>query len=198
MEENQDYGAITLLPGSTGRQRPEGPWRTATMNRADVYRRAAEIIVRDGKTERHLVEGERGQALTRIKDPAYRVCALGACARAEWELYGTLPRSENGALDPYTAYEFSILREEKDGQSTFRHIWEINDACGVSAEDIALLLKQHAEEADPRSHEEGTPFPFERSGRKGGAPCGGGARAPGFPGPQGAAHHLQQRCTAPL
>ncbi|MGW2207418.1 DUF6197 family protein [Streptomyces sp. NPDC001774] len=118
------------------------------MNRADVYRRAAEIIVRDGKTERHLVEGEWGQALTRIKDPSYRVCALGACARAEWELYGTLPRSENGALDPYRAYEFCTPWEDRAGESVCRHIWHINDTYGVSAEDIALLLKRHAEDVE--------------------------------------------------
>lgn len=82
------------------------------MNKAEVFRKAAEIIVRDGKCEGELVAGydevliEETEA---IKHRVFPVCALGACARAEYELYGTLPLNHNGtALDPYGPYKFSV------------------------------------------------------------------------------------------
>ena len=49
------------------------------IDKADVYRKAAEVIVRDGKTDCGLTEaGEQDEDL---KNPELAVCALGACAR---------------------------------------------------------------------------------------------------------------------
>lgn len=111
------------------------------IDKAAVYRKAAEIIVRDGQAKGGLTGngyGFRSPGISsRLKDHSIPVCALGACARAEWELYQTLPE------DPYKVYDFSV---EHDGRP--RDIWIINDLEETSAEDVALALKRHAEGID--------------------------------------------------
>ncbi|MFF8831344.1 hypothetical protein [Streptomyces sp. NPDC015131] len=115
------------------------------VNKADVYRHAATVIVRDGKHEGGLTPAHRsGASLTlfekALKDTSLPVCALGACARAEWELYGTLPED---------AYDYSF---EVDGAGFgfSAAIFNVNDSEDnpTTAEDIALLLKQRAEEVE--------------------------------------------------
>jgi hypothetical protein len=116
------------------------------VNKADVYRKAAEVIVRDGKYEGGLTE--HGDGPQHIKSGEGAVCALGACARAEYELYGTLPMRSNPwgtSLDPYTPYDFGVLWGDWTNE---RAIFRINDSEKTSAEDIALLLKKRAEEID--------------------------------------------------
>jgi len=109
------------------------------IDKAAVYRKAAEIIVRDGKCEGDLTpEGDDDDAL---RNPALPVCALGACARAEYELYGTVPW-ERPYGDPWRDYGFKVSGEPA------RWIQNVNDTEGVSAEDVALLLKKRAEEID--------------------------------------------------
>lgn len=119
------------------------------IDKAAVYRKAAEVIVRDGKTE-GLYSGEdrdkyygrqpvRNTYELALKDPRVRVCALGACSRAQYELYGQLSE------DPYLDYEFKVDFLENGSPLS---IWAINDACNTSAEDIALLLKRQAEVED--------------------------------------------------
>jgi len=117
------------------------------INKAEVYRKAAEIIVRDGQAKSTLVNGP----VREITNPRYSVCALGACARAEYELYGTLPL-EDGDLDPYGPYTFYV---SWDNQGYVRNwsIHSINDMRETSAEDIALLLKRRAEEVEGDSTE---------------------------------------------
>lgn len=117
------------------------------IDKAEVYRKAAEIIVRDGKyDEGSLVElrfGENGGAEQRaLMDPSRPVCALGACARAEWELYRTMPD------DVYEEYGFEVPWEKWDGSTVLRKIYYINDDDDTTAEDIATYLKQRAEEVD--------------------------------------------------
>jgi len=128
------------------------------IDKADVYRKAAEVIVRDGKTDCGLTEaGEQDEDL---KNPELAVCALGACARAHYELYGELPRvtyempGRSGTKSPadsvYQLYSFSVPK------TADLQIWMANDGRdGVtrSAEDIALLLKQHAAELDEEAGE---------------------------------------------
>lgn len=123
-------------------------------DKAMVYRKAAEIIVRDGKCEGVLTEN--GETVEAIQGGG-AVCALGACARAEYELYGTIPMrtvpdfsrdpmgsGETEIADPYPYYGFTAtLGEMKDYK-----IWCINDDSRVSVEDIALLLKQRAEDCE--------------------------------------------------
>lgn len=113
-----------------------------TINKADVYRKAAEIIVRDGQHKGDLTpEGESSEALANTALP---VCALGACARAEYELYGT-HSWDRPYGDPWRDYAFMV---DSEFPNPPRWIFFINDDERTSAEDIALLLKRHAEEVD--------------------------------------------------
>jgi hypothetical protein len=124
------------------------------VNKADVYRKAAEIIGRDGHHKGALTS--RGATATALKDTSLAVCALGACVRAEWELYGTMPMCDCTApscalVDPYSAYVFVVenATELVDWRWGKRpQIHGVNDSPETSAEDIALLLKKHAEELD--------------------------------------------------
>ncbi|GHG10249.1 DUF6197 family protein [Streptomyces hydrogenans] len=115
------------------------------INKADVYRKAAEVIVRDGKHEGNLTE--RGDHPWALRDPGFAVCALGACGRAEYELYGTLP-VERGT-DEYAEYGFTVTRPRAYGLGSYEQkIHYLNDDESTSAEDVALVLKRHAEEVD--------------------------------------------------
>lgn len=126
------------------------------MNLADVYRKAAEVIVRDGKTEHQLVGRRDGVEDIRssdeipddeFKDRSLPVCALGACARAEWELYGTLPaRDAMRTSVTMEKYSFMVPRVADHITVSETDVWMVNDNPATSAEDIALLLKHHAEE----------------------------------------------------
>ncbi|WP_432112800.1 DUF6197 family protein [Streptomyces sp. S1] len=114
------------------------------IDKAAVYRKAAEIIVRDGKTEGDLVEAPQGVSEPEaLMDPSRPVCALGACARAQYELYGLLPK------EPYD-YEFKVPRPSTlvPAGVYMRKIQYFNDDDHATAEDIAVLLKQRAEEVD--------------------------------------------------
>lgn len=124
------------------------------INKADVYRKAAEVIVRDGKHDGGLVAGGYRQTrrLTypeRIADRSLPVCALGACARAQFELYGVL---DSGGAEAYDEYSFTVKGFEfpagVDKYHLTPYIENVNDFGNVSAEDIALLLKRRAEEVD--------------------------------------------------
>ncbi|MGW6255438.1 hypothetical protein [Streptomyces sp. NPDC055085] len=121
----------------------------------DVYRKAAEIIVRDGKHEGGFTP--RGSFdREAVKDPSLPVCAMGACARAEWELYGTLPvpSSAEGAWSGAVHGAYSY--QTSWGGMKDVSIWAINDIAegplATSAEDIALLLKQHAADLEEGDH----------------------------------------------
>lgn len=135
------------------------------INKAEVYRKASEILLRDGRIRGALaaevkpdsdeyIAHENEEGLT---NPEYSVCALGACARAEYELYGTLPvnYSENGmrrsvADAVYYAYNFLAT----DGDHDLK-IWTLNDRTGgneYSDEDIALILKREAEKVESGDH----------------------------------------------
>ncbi|GHG10243.1 DUF6197 family protein [Streptomyces hydrogenans] len=120
------------------------------ISKADVYRKAAEVIVRDGKTEGRLVEGtDRGtrdsEIIGRLVSGQGAVCAIGACARAEAELYGNLPVGEADLL--YGRYSFGVDWDLGLGLKVYS-IFAVNDDRHTSAEDIALLLKHRAEEID--------------------------------------------------
>ena len=105
------------------------------INKPDVYRKAAEVLIRDGRVQGDLVEVPKGVTEEEgFQNPQYAVCALGACARAVYELYGL------NTNDPYD-YEFTVYDHK---QQYDRKIWSYNDDDGYSDEDIALLLKQHA------------------------------------------------------
>lgn len=119
------------------------------IDKAEVYRKAAEVIVRDGKTEGVLFGAECQQSYgAMIENRSLPVCAIGACVRAEYELYGTVHWSRG--VDAYNAYEFEV---EEFGD---RKIWSVSDDgewtsdltfnATRTAEDIALLLKRHAED----------------------------------------------------
>ncbi|MFD4474622.1 hypothetical protein ACFWPU_00695 [Streptomyces sp. NPDC058471] len=116
------------------------------ISRADVYRKAAEVIVRDGKCEGQLVEDTPNHAFVptehRIMDTSLKVCALGACVRAYYELRGAEPLSAGQVAD--LAYTHDTGYVFYPGG---RAIDTINDDRGnpTSAEDIALLLKHQAE-----------------------------------------------------
>jgi hypothetical protein len=138
----------------------------AEISKADVYRRAAEVIVRDGKHEKTFVEGwaptptprpapaemETGwPALRRaIKDRSRPVCALGACLRAEYELTGTLTFGRSDGDHVYEQYSFDVRADSllPGGAERDIEIWQYNDRDRISAEDIALELKRRAEEID--------------------------------------------------
>lgn len=121
-----------------------------------VYRKAAEVIARDGKTEGELTE--HGDSDRCLMDTSLAVCALGACARAQYELYGVLPERlpvhEGGGSSAYRDYNFAVLTEPptKPGQlprpPEWRPVYRVNDTPGMSAEDVALILKRHAEEGE--------------------------------------------------
>lgn len=117
-----------------------------SIDKAEVYRKAAEVIVRDGKyDEGTLVEIRPGDGKypsserRALMDPSRPVCALGACARAEWELYRTMPD------DVYEEYSFKAPWETYRG-ITMHEIFYINDDDSATAEDIAMCLKRRAEE----------------------------------------------------
>lgn len=117
------------------------------INKAEVYRKAAEIIVRDGKTEGDLTA--YGSMSHHVTNPALPVCALGACARAEWELYGTLPGGVGSDQFRPTTTKYSF--DTVDDRFVHPHpvrIWMFNDHPNTSAEDVALILKRRAEEID--------------------------------------------------
>ncbi|WP_432112798.1 DUF6197 family protein [Streptomyces sp. S1] len=116
------------------------------IDKAAVYRKAAEIIVRDGKTEKTLVEG-RGRVgpdeeLRELLKTNAPVCALGACGRAQYELYGILPKNDDAV---FVNYCFTVDWDLGHGVSDYS-IFSVNDRGNTTAEDIALLLKQRAEE----------------------------------------------------
>lgn len=114
------------------------------INAADVYRKAAEVIVRDGKTEGLLTD--QGGSPEAIKNRKLPVCALGACYRAHWELYGEMPVENLGVT---WAYQFKVTEPSRfNGTPRPKWIWAINDRQETSAEDIALLLKRRAEEIE--------------------------------------------------
>lgn len=125
------------------------------INKSDVYRKAAEVIVRDGKTTGGLTSaGERAES---IKNPDLEVCALGACGRAHYELYGVLPENGVSVADAiYSEYTFitdvpfqAAYPMAAKGHENLK-LWEVNDntKLNYSAEDIALMLKNHASELD--------------------------------------------------
>lgn len=116
-------------------------------DKAEVYRKAAEIIIRDGRTVGSLTE--RGDASEYIADRSLPVCAIGACYRAHYELYGEHLPAE-GPMDGERTYyyEFRVQWLGKGGEMRDRTIFSVNDGDGASDEDIALLLKRHAEEVD--------------------------------------------------
>jgi hypothetical protein len=114
------------------------------MNKADVYRKAAEVIGRDGWNQGGLfawdpdIDGPvRYEEL--VKNQSLAVCALGACARAQYELYGTIPE------DAYETYEFLV---ETPSTGALATIWMMNDLPRTSAEDVILAMENHAEEID--------------------------------------------------
>ncbi|MFE6222963.1 hypothetical protein [Streptomyces sp. NPDC057854] len=111
------------------------------IDKAEVYRKAAEIIIRDGKHEAELVRNDRGIPEDEaLKDPSRPVCALGACARAEYELYGTLPKSA------YERYGFKVPKPSPHRYSGiyWQPVQYFNDDDSTSAEDVALALKREA------------------------------------------------------
>lgn len=113
-------------------------------NDADVYRKAAEIIIRDGKCEGGLTE--KGDGDRYIADRSLPVCAMGACYRAHYELYGEflgLP------ADPTKVYQYQFsVPWQRMTRIRDTPIYTVNDLNGTSAEDIALLLKRQAEKVD--------------------------------------------------
>ncbi|GHG10261.1 DUF6197 family protein [Streptomyces hydrogenans] len=113
------------------------------IDKAQVYRKAAEVIVRDGKWRGSLTQ--QGDCAWDLRNPALKVCALGACARAEYELYGTLP--EERGTNTYEAYAFKVAELRKHG-TYYREIYYVSDDLRYDAEDIALLLKKRADEVD--------------------------------------------------
>lgn len=124
------------------------------IDKAEVYRKAAEIIVRDGKHRTTFVEGwsphPEAKNMTdlaeSIRDRQRPVCAIGACLRAEFELTGGL-KAYGNAEYVYDEYTFTV---PYDGYA--QDIWMFNDHQEISAEDVALELKKHAEaiDVDPR------------------------------------------------
>lgn len=112
------------------------------MNKADVYRKAAEVIGRDGWNQGGMFAGREGvthRYEEAIQDQSLEVCAIGACIRAEFEMYGSL------CEDPYEEYDFLVKRPDT---GTLTEIWTMNDSPRTSAEDVILALKNHAEEID--------------------------------------------------
>lgn len=131
-----------------------------SINKADVYRKAAEVIVRDGKNNSGLVQGyyalDRNESdlLPKLLTGNAPVCALGACARAHYELTGEV------LVDHYIykAYSFDVEWTFAAGTTPWGdpgkpvtrkvEIYTVNDHGRASAEDIALILKKQAEEVD--------------------------------------------------
>lgn len=117
------------------------------IDKAQVYRKAAEIIVRDGKCEGQLTD--KGVEAKYIRDASVPVCALGACLRAEHELYGTYHNAVDDWEVSAERYIFSVdWTLVGDPGVTAHKIYNVNDYGHTSAEDIALLLKQHAEDIE--------------------------------------------------
>lgn len=116
------------------------------INKADVYRKAAEVIVRDGKYDAGLVP-QKGKSTweERVKDRSLPVCAIGACVRAEYELYGTVGTTM-AAYDSYSYVVDGFEFHNEDGKFLTPYIENVNDHGRTTAEDIALLLKRRAEE----------------------------------------------------
>lgn len=113
------------------------------VNESDVYRHAATVIVRDGKVVGGLTE--QGEDDDKLIDRSLAVCAIGACHRAHYELYGELPVNTNPDLT--WAYEFRAIPPPgmyKIAPDEPRLIWAINDNRATTAEDIALILKKQA------------------------------------------------------
>ncbi len=125
----------------------------ASVNKADVYRKAAEIIVRDGQYKGDYTP--RGNTPEAIKNTEYPVCAIGACVRAEWELYGEFSGYEDveddadPRVDGYTPYAYKLPNPIDEGSDRRlgepRWIWSVNDSLKSTAEDIAELFRQRAQ-----------------------------------------------------
>lgn len=117
-----------------------------TVDKSDIYRKAAEVIVRDGKAAGKFFENdiplndwevERAEALA--ADRSLSVCAIGACIRAEYELTGHVQPKDHWMEYDFVAPGWSRV------PGRLRHIWGINDSSTTTAEDVALLLKRKAE-----------------------------------------------------
>ena len=112
-------------------------------NKAEVYRKAAEILVRDGQYKGELVKYPEELGVD---------FESGACVRAEWELYQTFCYGYG-----YERYSFTIptqfYMDKRLEKLWNREIWSYNDSKDYSAEDIALMLKQHAHNLEEESHD---------------------------------------------
>ena len=110
-----------------------------------VYAKAAEVLLRDGQCKGELFEPPRDwsrrdkQSLLEVAGAGGPVCAIGACIRAERELYGDL--SDETFRDPYSVYEFKA-HDERRGRE--RKIYMINDDEDSTPEEVADLLRRRA------------------------------------------------------
>ncbi|MFD4474649.1 hypothetical protein ACFWPU_00830 [Streptomyces sp. NPDC058471] len=124
------------------------------IDKAAVYRHAATVIVRDGKREGQFFgpNGREGGGTARpeaVGDTTLSVCAIGACVRAQYELYGTTYASETDVFqDGYDNYAFDVKMPDGARCPSPDCDCGTNDNRNKSAEDIALLLKHQAEEVD--------------------------------------------------
>ncbi|MFD4474635.1 hypothetical protein ACFWPU_00760 [Streptomyces sp. NPDC058471] len=121
------------------------------MNKADVYRKAAEVIVRDGMVKGSLFSDcpsmDNADYVEAVGDLGKSVCAIGACVRAQYELYGTAYGSSRELIDQ--AYRnFNFMTEIPARWGGTCNIQMLNDAVGTSVEDVALELKRRAEMVD--------------------------------------------------
>jgi hypothetical protein len=131
------------------------------VSKSEIYAKAAEVIVRDGKhtgTFFGAKEAPQGGPLTGEYHPdlpdrtpgdimrAVRadgpVCAMGACARAEYELTGAL--GHHSVDEIWGEYTFETDVPYPGYSRSFKAIYMFNDDRLTTAEDVAVMLKRKA------------------------------------------------------
>lgn len=123
-----------------------------------IYRRAAEILERDGMVKNRLFAGDdryEGPTPEQIQEKVATgcgVCAIGACIKAEYELTGTLPEFTS-ANDLYKRYNFTVevaikdhFRGEGDPMwlTSGANLWEVNDDYADDEVNVATVLRRKA------------------------------------------------------
>lgn len=119
-------------------------------SKSDIYRKAAEIITRDGRTRGALWRDIHARGSLELQlDPSgtMPVCAIGACARAEYELTGfRLHESDTtDAWDYVDRHGFATDSLQVPSIRPKVPVWEYNDVARVTDQDVINALTAEAD-----------------------------------------------------
>ena len=70
-----------------------------------------------------------------------KVCAIGACIRAEYELLGELTYTDEQG--PYILYNY-VYEDERAERADNGSLWHFNDHTANTAEEVAAELRRRA------------------------------------------------------